>query len=145
MWLPQPEALSGTNILKPGDHVDLLLTATMSSGADKSDLTTQTTLQNIEVYRIGDDELNVPPSAPAQTNNGRTPTPTRQTGKQSIGLLVDHQNAVIMKFVKDSGGTLDLVTRSADDEQLVRTDGVTLDALTEQFRFRIPKSATTGA
>jgi pilus assembly protein CpaB len=140
MWLPMPDLLVGTSALKPGDHVDLLLTAPMSSNTDKSSLSTQTTLQNVEIYRIGEDELNVPQSAQA------APQPqARPTGKQAIGLLVDHQNAVTMKFVKDSGGTLDLVTRSVDDTQLVRTDGVTLDTLAEQFRFRIPQSKATGS
>ncbi len=45
-----------------------------------------------------------------------------------------------MKFVKDAGGTIDLVTRSAEDQQTVRTDGVTLDSLADRFRFRIPQS-----
>jgi Flp pilus assembly protein CpaB len=152
MWLPMPDALANTNALKPGDHVDVLLTALMSSGTDKqtSGLSTQTTLQDIEVYRIGDDELNVPPAAmPTNSTNstglGAVTSAPRSTGRQTIGLLVDHQNAVTMKFVKDAGGTLDLVTRSADDAQIVRTESVTLDALTDQFHFRIPQSKVTGA
>jgi pilus assembly protein CpaB len=143
MWLPMPDVMTNTNILKPGDHVDLLLTAPMGSSSDKQQLSTQTTLQNLEIYRIGDDELNVPSpaSTDSSTSNSTAPKPvTRQT----IGLLVDHQSAVTMKFVKDSGGTLDLVTRSANDAQIVRTEGVTLDALTDQFHFRIPQSKVTG-
>lgn len=152
MWLPLPDTASGSTILKPGDHVDLLLTAPMLSNNDKSDsnLSTQTTLQNIEIYRIGDDELGVPtPPATVVDQGGfgssASTTSAKPSGKQSIGLLVDHQNAVVVKFIKDSGGTLDLVARSADDAQFVRTDGVTLDALTDQFRFRIPQSKVTGA
>jgi pilus assembly protein CpaB len=148
MWLPMPDALVNTNVIKPGDHVDLLLTASMASTTDKNNLSTQTTLQNIEVYRIGEDELGVPPPQPKVTDSnafGSSSTPVQPTGRQSIGLLVDHQNAVTMKFVKDAGGTLDLVTRAADDAQIVRTEGVTLDALTDQFHFRIPQSKVTGA
>jgi pilus assembly protein CpaB len=148
MWLPQPDTMSGTNILKPGDHVDLLLTAPVSAG-DKNGLSTQTTLQNIEIYRIGEDELGVPPATTGDSKGALAPSSSSQSRStsrsSSIGLLVDHQNAVVMKFIKDSGGTLDLVTRSANDEQLVRTDGVTLDTLTEQFRFRIPQSKVIGA
>jgi pilus assembly protein CpaB len=149
MWLPMPDVLANTDVLKPGDHVDLLLTAPMNSSSDKqSGLSTQTTLQDVEVYRVGEDELNVPPPAPVATSNqsgfGPSSSQAKPTGKQAVGLLVDHQNAVTMKFVKDSGGTLDLVTRSMDDAQLVRTDGVTLDTLAEQFRFRIPQSKVAG-
>jgi hypothetical protein len=108
---------------------------------------TQTTLQNIEIYRIGDDELGVPP-APAATTSSTSSNSSQakpaSTNNQAIGLLVDHQNAVTMKFIKDSGGTIDLVTRSADDAQIVHTDGVTLDALTDQFNFRVPTTKTAG-
>jgi pilus assembly protein CpaB len=147
MWLPMPDALTYTDALKPGDRVDVLLTAPMDASSDKSSLSTQTTLQNIQVYRIGDNELNVPQSAPAASSQGGFggAASASAKGKQTIGLLVDHQNAVTMEFIKDSGGTLDLVTRSTDDAQLVHTDGVTLDALADQFRFRIPQSKVTGA
>ncbi len=53
-------------------------------------------------------------------------------------MLVDHQDAVILKFVKDVDGIVDLVLRSADDAQIVRTDGVTPDALVDRFKFRVP-------
>jgi Flp pilus assembly protein CpaB len=148
-WLPQPALASG--ILKPGDHIDVLLSEPVAGG-----ISTQTTLQNIEIYRIGDDELGVPPSAPtpdvtSSSSFGGTSSSTSSaqtkpaSTNQSIGLLVDHQNAVTMKFIKDSGGTIDLVTRSANDSQIVRTDGVTLDALTDQFNFRVPTSKVVGA
>jgi hypothetical protein len=46
---------------------------------------------------------------------------------------------VIIKFVKDSGGTIDLVLRSTEDQQVVRTEAVTMDNLVERFRFRVPQ------
>jgi pilus assembly protein CpaB len=174
VWLPQPALSAG--ILKPGDHVDVLLTESLSGGTtntasstDKSStsnaatgsgMSTQTTLQNIEIYRIGDDELGVPPpttqpvdvtsagnSLPGSSSSQPQPQPKPQTTttNSAIGLLVDHQSAVVMKFIKDSGGTIDLVTRSQDDAQIVRTDGVTLDALSDQFNFRVPTTKTAGA
>ena len=149
MWLPMPDVLANSNALKPGDHVDLLLTAPLTASTEKQAqaLSTQTTLQNVEIYRIGDDELNVPPPSPSSSNSqtGLGATTSRTYARQSVGLLLNHQDAVVVKFVKDSGGTLDLVTRSADDPQLVRTDGVTLDTLTEQFRFRVPQLKPAGA
>ena len=44
----------------------------------------------------------------------------------------------MIKFIKDSGGTIDLVLRSSDDPQVVRTDAVAMDILTDRFRFRVP-------
>jgi pilus assembly protein CpaB len=178
VWLPQPALSAG--VLKPGDHVDVLLTeplagnapATTTSNttssttstssatpvATNSGLSTQTTLQNIEIYRIGDDELGAPApttqqvdvtsassSFPGSSNPQPQPKPQTTTATSAIGLLVDHQSAVVMKFIKDQGGTIDLVTRSKDDAQIVRTDGVTLDALTDQFNFRVPTTKAAGA
>ncbi len=152
MWLPMPEVLANDNVLKPGDHVDVLLTAPLKADTDsdraQNGLSTQTTLQNVEIYRIGEDELNGPaPAKPADGNQkaGSTNAPiggsaAGRNGRKAIGFVVDHQDAVTMKFVKDAGGTIDLVTRSAEDQQTVRTDGVTLDSLADRFRFRIPQS-----
>lgn len=160
MWLPMPDVLMNDNVLKPGDHVDVLLTAPMKADTDadrqQSGLSTQTTLQNVEIYRIGDDELNG--VAPAKPNDANSKTGSQaggsaaaanasfRTGRKAIGFLVDHQDAVTMKFVKDAGGTIDLVSRSAEDQQTVRTEGVTLDSLADRFRFRIPQPVQrTGA
>jgi pilus assembly protein CpaB len=152
-WLPMPDVLNAADVLKPGDHIDVLLTApitTASTNSDKnstdsaSGLSTQTTLQNIEIYRIGTDELNNPqPQTTTNSDNGSgsaVANPRPSSGRASIGLLVNHQDAVVMKFIKDSGGTIDLVTRSNDDQQNVRTDSVTLDSLVNRFQFRVPQA-----
>jgi pilus assembly protein CpaB len=155
MWLPMPDVLVNQNIMHPGDRVDILLTAPVRStdgSTDKSadGLSTQTTLQDVLVYRVGNDEFDQPfASASAQS----TPTQGSSTsltgssssksaannGPRTIGFLVDHQDAVTMKFVKDAGGTIDLVMRSQGDQQVVRTDGVTLDSLADRFHFRVPQ------
>jgi pilus assembly protein CpaB len=153
-WLPMPDVLTAADVLKPGDHIDVLLTApikatssnsdTASTDASAAGLSTQTTLQNIEIYRIGTDELNnpQPQTSPKSdtTSTSVAATPKTSTGKKSIGLLVNHQDAVVMKFVKDAGGTIDLVTRSTDDQQNVRTESVTLDSLVNRFQFRVPQA-----
>ncbi len=151
-WLPMPDVLVSQGALHPGDRVDILLTAPMKAAADGSDrgpdsLSTQTTLQNVEVYRVGDDELDQPTQSapqtsqnPAQSLTGTPSSTTTARAGTAIGFLVDHQDAVTIKFVKDSGGTVDLVMRSQDDQQVVPTDGVTLDSLADRFRFRVPQS-----
>jgi pilus assembly protein CpaB len=151
-WLPMPDVLSAADVLKPGDHIDVLLTAPIKAASTNSDtstdsasgLSTQTTLQNIEIYRIGTDELNNPqPQTSASADNGSSSASAAakgSNGRKSIGLLVNHQDAVVMKFIKDAGGTIDLATRSNDDQQNVRTDSVTLDSLVNQFQFRVPQA-----
>jgi pilus assembly protein CpaB len=152
-WLPMPDVLASQDAVHPGDRVDILLTAPIKAAADGSDrgtanLSTQTTLQNVQVYRVGDDELDQAAStehaqatqSAAQSLTGTSSAPTGGAAQKAIGFLVDHQDAVTIKFVKDSGGTIDLVMRSQDDQQVVPTDGVTLDSLADRFRFRVPQS-----
>jgi pilus assembly protein CpaB len=163
VWLPMPDILTGTNALMPGDRVDILLTIPLGGGDAKSGpgaLSTQTTLQNIEVFRIGQEEISptspegapgtprvqAAPPAPAtgveggQPGGGQAGQAARApSSSRAIGFLVDHQDAVTIKFVKDSGGTIDLATRSVEEQQVVRTDAVTMDTVVDRFRFRIPQ------
>jgi len=155
IWLPMPDLLAGAGVVKPGDRLDILLSVSIAGGGgDQPEggrqgggLSTQTTLQNIEVFRIGQEELNLkvaPPPAPAGAPNPNAP-PTQPRANQpgpsakAISFLVDHQDAVIIKFIKDSGGTIDLVLRSTEDQQVVRTDAMTMDSLVERFRYRVPQ------
>jgi pilus assembly protein CpaB len=177
IWLPMPELLAQANVLKPGDRLDILLTiplapqagqagqAGQGGGGQASALSTQTTLQNVEVFRLGEQEISLAASGTgspsgqygAATNSGMVPAQPAQGGQagqagqpnqakptgRAIGFLVDHQDAVIIKFIKDSGGTIDLALRSVEEQQIVRTDAVTLDSVTERFRFRVPQPAVS--
>jgi pilus assembly protein CpaB len=165
IWLAMPDLLAGAAVVKPGDRLDILLSVPLAAtgteqgqdgnptgGASSytAGLSTQTTLQNVEVFRIGQDELNLktapPPGQPGVPNPAAAPQQGRanQPGPnaKAISFLVDHQDAVIIKFIKDSGGTIDLVMRSTEDQRVVRTDAVTMDSLVERFRFRVPQTIT---
>src|SRR5437763_2564980 len=96
----QPVAAGNGNI-QVSDHVDLLVTyklplqgsAPRLPGIDRSaspanTWETQTTIQNLRVLNV------------AGTN---------------YTLAVNHQDALTLKWVKDTNGTVDLVVRSADD------------------------------
>ena len=61
-----------------------------------------------------------------------------------IGFLVDHQDALIIKFIKDAGGTIDLVLRSIEDQQVVRTDAVTMDSPGGTVPLPLPQSVRVG-
>jgi pilus assembly protein CpaB len=163
IWLPMPALLAGAGVLRPGDHIDILLSLAVTAGQDAQNtmgggLSTQTTLQNVEVFRLGAEEIDLTAPAPALGSpNGQAaagprqvPAPPNATPGAApaksaaapaagvIGFLVDHQDALMIKFIKDSGGTIDLVLRASDDPQVVRTDAVAMDVLTDRFRFRVP-------
>jgi pilus assembly protein CpaB len=136
---PSTDMLNATGAVQAGDHVDIMIslpisgTTRLDAGASndtqvvpgQNALVSQTTLQNIEVYTVG---LWTPPGQ-------QTSDPAAASALKIITFVVDHQEALILKFVKDSGGTIDLAVRSAADNQNVQTDPVTLDYLVDLFGF----------
>jgi pilus assembly protein CpaB len=100
---------------------------------DNSGMSTQTTLQNIEIFAIGE-QAQAGVQATSSGVSART-----SSSAQPLALLVDHQDAIIIKYIKDSGGTIDFALRSSDEDRIVRTDAVTVDSIAERFRFRVPQ------
>jgi Flp pilus assembly protein CpaB len=156
--------MNSLGVLRPGDRVDILLTLDLSkalippagaasnpaartnangtvdqAGAPTgSELSTQVTLQDVQILSIGPPASNLPTTnAPNQPQaQGQAQPPPPQPTSKVITFLLDHQDAVTLKYIKDSGGTMDLVVRSPDDKQLAKTDAVTLDSLYRKYGFR---------
>jgi Flp pilus assembly protein CpaB len=130
-----PELLSNQTGFKPGDRVDVLLSLPL--GGEGLGTSTQTTLQNVEVFTVGTE---VPSGGEVSVNTGGAAVHAPNAGgNRPLGFLVDHKDAVIVKFIKDSGGTIDLALRSTEEERVVRTDAMTVDNIAERFRFRVPQ------
>jgi Flp pilus assembly protein CpaB len=119
----QPVAAGNGNI-QVSDHVDLLVTyklplqgsARRLPGIDRSaspanTWETQTTLQNLRVLNV------------AGTN---------------YTLAVNHQDALTLKWVKDTNGTVDLVVRRADDSGSYTTKAILPDYLADASHMRDP-------
>jgi pilus assembly protein CpaB len=135
---PSTDMLNATGAVQPGDHVDIMIsipisgTTRLDAGAseetqvlpDKPALVSQVTLQNIEVYTVGQ-----------WTPPGQQADAQAASALKIITFIVDHQEALILKFVKDSGGTIDLAVRSAADNQNVQTDPVTLDYVVDLYHL----------
>ena len=148
VWLPMPELIAGQVGFRPGDRLDILLSLPLNAPAaaptdgapvaatngEKLGNSTQTTLQNVEIFELG----TVAEAGVTANANGVSARPTT-SNNQALALLVDHQDAVIIKYIKDSGGTIDLALRSSDEDRIVRTDAVTVDSIAERFRFRVPQ------
>jgi len=140
---PSTDMLNATGAVQPGDHVDIMIslpisgTTRLDAGATNgtqiapgaTTLVSQLTLQNIEVYTMGEW---TPPGQAANANGNANANPQ---ALKIITFIVDHQEALILKFVKDSGGTIDLAIRSAQDNQNVDTDPVTIDYLVDLYKF----------
>ena len=177
------DALNSITVLRPGDHVDILLTIDLIDALAKektstqqgqpkeerldSYLSTQLTMQDIEILHIGIPEVTpsptpgptatVPVPTPVPGAKGeptRTPAavPTRavqptavpENVARTITFLLNHQEAVTLKYIKDSGGTMDLILRSRGDSRMVKTEPMSIDSLYQQFRFRFPEPVKQG-
>ncbi len=122
MAFPAGDLMSNLNILRPGDHVDLLLSYELPADAvttarpgpiasptqDETELVTFTLLQNVVL---------------AQIIRGQ------EGGTTAYLLTVSPQDALLLKHVKDIGAIRDLVLRAPGVEVDFPTDPVDLDYL----------------
>ncbi|HUS13669.1 MAG TPA: Flp pilus assembly protein CpaB [Chloroflexia bacterium] len=134
---PASGILNSVGAVRAGDHVDIQLslpvsgtTTLNSSDAPEQQalgakfLVTQQTIQNVEVYSIG--------AFTAEGDEGNT---TNAPGAGTMTFVLDHQEALILKYIKDSGGIIDLVVRSINERNAVNTDPVSLDYLVDLYHF----------
>lgn len=122
MAFPAGDLMSNLNILRPGDHVDLLLSYELPADAvttgrpgpvasptqEEAELVTFTLLQNVVL---------------AQIIHGQ------EGGTTAYLLTVSPQDALLLKHVKDIGAIRDLVLRAPGVEVDFPTDPVDLDYL----------------
>jgi pilus assembly protein CpaB len=126
LWVTLPDLIVQAGGLRAGDRVDILLSLALPAGTEGgSGLTTQVTLQNVEIFFVG---ATTPQAPPAE---GAAPAPPRMAL-----LLVEPQDAVTAKFIKDSGGTIDFVLRSRQWADAASPEAVNLQTLLDRFGFR---------
>ena len=100
--IPIIDLLSKSNVVQDGDHIDLMLTITQKGGDNQAQALVQATgftLQNIEVFKVL-----------------RAAAEERKQGEATAFLAsVTPEDAVLLKALKDSGGTIDFTLRSPAD------------------------------
>ena len=134
MALPAADLLTKAKVLKPGDHVDLLFSlkfpANRTTGAgqggagaaNQDELASFDTLQNATVSAM----------VAGNTQGGGT----EAGAPDGIILTVSPQDALVLKYVKDAGGTIDIVLRAPNAEQPYTVDPVDVDYMIR--RYQIP-------
>jgi Flp pilus assembly protein CpaB len=154
-----------TGAIQPGDIVDLLVTisppekegrdqttprpngqpeknapAPTPTPAARSEVevgTTQTTMQNLKVLGIG----SVAPQTTGESKDAKS-QPQSGGGRNALAgsiitFAVDHQDALVLKSLKDSERVkMELVLRAAGDEQVAKTDAITLNTIVDRYSFR---------
>ena len=109
---PTTDPLTVAGLVKPGDRIDVL--ATVTSGTGELSRKTQTTVQNLEVIDV--------------LTAGREGQKT-----SSLTFVVDHQTALVLKFLRDTQATIDIAVRSRAESESTTTSSVDLGYLLNAF------------
>jgi pilus assembly protein CpaB len=105
---PIVDLMSQSDVVKDGDHVDLLVTLpAIQPGADgaaqENGKVTALTLQNIEVFKV--------------LRNANQDDQPEGGAPAALMCSVSPADAVILKYAKDSGGVIDFALRSPLDNE----------------------------
>jgi Flp pilus assembly protein CpaB len=97
----------------------------------------QLLLQDVEVYRVGAWLIPTPTPAAegAEVEEAPQPEPVRS---KTLTLLLTQQDALVLKFARESGATIDLVLRGLDEHETVRTETVSLQYVMTRFDITMP-------
>ncbi len=127
--------LSGVaQALRNHDHIDLMVTyeqvvsttQTANSTTNVIRRITQLTLQDIEIMRVG--LWNANPEA-GNANSGSTTGPTMLT------LLVNQQDALVLKFLRETTAEVQFALRPAGNHRLAKTQPVVVEYIDQRFNF----------
>jgi len=110
---PTNDPLTAGGFVDVGDHVDIL--ATVTTGVGENPKRTQTTIQNLEVLQV------------------IGPTPQQPQRGSALTFIVDHQTALVLKYLRDSLATIDVAVRSRAESQDVTTRSVDITYLVTSF------------
>jgi pilus assembly protein CpaB len=113
---PTTDPLTAAGLVHIGDRVDVL--ASVLAGTGENAKVSQTTLQNLEVLDI------LGPS------NAQPQRPI------SLVFAVDHQVALVLKYLRDSQATIDLAIRSSNESEITKTTSVDLGYVVSNYGIR---------
>ena len=95
---------------------------------------TQMIIQNAGVLKVGGFATPTPP--PAEGEEGAPPPPPPPP--DMVILVVDPQDALVLKYARENNFILDLALRAAGDEAPTDTESVTLEYVIRRFNISLP-------
>jgi Flp pilus assembly protein CpaB len=117
-------------------------------------LLAQLLLQDVEVLRVGawagvavapevppeeaPAEEAAPEATPAAGEAEGELAPVSLDTETVLTLLLDQQDALVLKYARESGASIDLVLRGPEDDKAVRTETVSLEYVMTRFEITIP-------
>jgi pilus assembly protein CpaB len=125
------DLMAQSGLVQVGDHVDLFMSWNVSPGEEGgARLATFDALQNLEIaalIRTRADEDEAPRRATG-----------RLTGAEIIILVMDPQDALLLKHLVDTGAIVDLALRAPGAEEPFVLDPVDMDYVVDRFDLRVP-------
>jgi pilus assembly protein CpaB len=153
MAFPAEDLMSQVNVLKAGDHVDILFTLEFpveravadvvtgeEEGAQQRDeKITFTLLQNVTVAAIvgGPEATGAEPEDEDEATTPTSRTRSRTAAPQAILLTLSPQDALLLKHAKDADGIADIVLRAPGAEEPFTTEPVDVDYLINRYQIPI--------
>jgi pilus assembly protein CpaB len=131
MAYPADDLMTRNNLLKPGDRVDLLFSIEVPvPDKDTGELVTFNALQNLEIAALVH-----PRDLESKAKAG-----AGVTGAQPLAIVfaLDPQDALVLKYLKDKGGSIDIVLRAPEAKERFSTRPVHMDYLSDRFQLRVP-------
>lgn len=154
--LPANDILSQWGAVLPGDHVDVLFTLdviletplrldqmtpadlevyqTIPQRDQSLDKVSVLTLQNLEVLQIVEE-----PQVPAEQQGPQQQQAPAQPRRRALILKIDPQDAVVLKYLRDSVGQIDLALRSPTNNTLFDVDPVNINYLVLRYGIALPQ------
>ncbi len=128
MAFPAGDLMSRSRVLKPGDQVDLLFTMNLptdrapvatggAAGAEGEEQFTFNLMQNITIAAI------------VTGDEGGAP--------QALLLTISPQDALVLKYVKDAGGIVDIVLRAPGVDRPFEVEPVDVDYVLNRYQIPI--------
>lgn len=144
--IPLESQLIRTGLIKPGDHVDLFGTFVADDVmreklGDTSSIVasaqnaheTIAVLQDLEIHAIIIEASAVEATAAQQDGV----FVASQENEQSILVALEHQDSVVVKYLSDTTGLLDIALRSPNDNQLADVTNVDLFYLADRYGIEL--------
>jgi pilus assembly protein CpaB len=134
--LPATDLMSRFGVVMPGDKVDVLFSVnvvgkTYTEEVPRGGLVAMTTVQDLEILQI----VALKPTVV----EGEQAPEGAQPSERLIILIADPQEAVIIKYLKDSGGIIDFALRAPTSERLFDTEPVTINYMARRYGIIPPE------
>ena len=139
MAFPADDLMTRNSLLQAGDHVDLLFSLAVellgqnkgeSLDQNKAELVTFSALQNLEIAAL------IRPS----DLESRAKAEAGVKGAQPLAIVfaLTPQDALVLKYLKDMGGTVDIVLRAPEAKEQFAVQPIHMNYLTDRYQLRIP-------